>query len=75
MTILRNLLMTSARRLAADPRLRRKAVEVFTDEVRPKLDAARDELRDIAGETDPRQDLKAFARKQKSRFQDINNSD
>jgi hypothetical protein len=75
MTILRNLLMTSARRLAADPRVRQKAAKVFSDEVRPKLDAARDELRDIAGDTDPRKDPKAFARKLKNRFLDINRDD
>lgn len=75
MMILRNLLISSARRLAADPRVREKAAEVFTNDVRPRLDAAKEELREIAGETDPREDLKGFAHKLKNRFLDINNRD
>ncbi len=72
MTILRRLLITSARRLAADPRVREKATEVFADEVKPKLEAARDELADLVQEVDPRDDPRAFARRLKQRFLDIN---
>lgn len=72
MTILRNLLITSARRLAADPRVRQKAGEVFAEEVKPKLEAARDELADLVEEADPRDDPRAFARRLKQRFLDIN---
>ena len=72
MTILRHLLITSARRLASDPRLREKAAKVFAGEVKPKLEAARDELEEIAEEVDPRDDPLAFARRLKERFLDIN---
>ena len=37
---------------------------------KPKLDAARSELKDIARETDPRKDPRKFARKLKERFID-----
>ncbi len=64
MTILRSLLMNAARRLAADPRARAKAAEVVEAEIKPraraavektkpKIDAAKAEIRNIAAETDP----------------------
>ena len=81
MPILRRLLIRAATRLASDPRLRAKAAEVVDREVkpraqaawrrtRPKLESARDELKDIARETDPRENPRAFAAKVKARILD-----
>ena len=81
MPILRRLFVHAATRLASDPRVRAKAAEVVEREVkpraaaawqrtRPKLEAARDDLRDIAAETDPRENPRAFAAKVKARFLD-----
>ena len=79
MFILRQLLFHAARRLAADPRARAKAAEVYQKEVKPRaeaawrqakprLDAARSELKDIAHETDPRRHPRKFAAKLKDRL-------
>ncbi len=81
MVILRQLLSYAAARLRSDPRVRAKAADILEHEVkpraaaawrqtRPKLEAARDELRDIAEETDPRENPRAFALKVKERFLD-----
>ncbi len=79
MPILGRLLVYAAAKLTSDPRVRAKAADVLEREVkpraaaawrrtRPKLEAARDELRDIAEETDPRENPRAFAVKVKERF-------
>ncbi len=79
MPILGRLLVYAAAKLTSDPRVRAKAADVLEREVkpraaaawrrtRPKLEAARDELRDIAEETDPRKNPRAFAVKVKERF-------
>ncbi len=79
MPILGRLLVYAAAKLTSDPRVRAKAADVLEREVkpraaaawrrtRPKLEAARDELRDIAEETDPRENPRAFAVKVKKRF-------
>ncbi|MEE8272990.1 MAG: hypothetical protein V3R98_14875 [Alphaproteobacteria bacterium] len=71
MPLLRHLLWTAVRRLAADPRLQRKAAEAATeayDKARPKIDAAAREIRDIMRETPPLKDPKGFARKLKERL-------
>ncbi len=81
MAILRRLLVHAATRLTSDPRVRAKAADVLEREMkpraaaawrrtRPKLEAARDELRDIAEETDPRENPRGFAAKVKERFLD-----
>ena len=81
MAILRRLLVHAATKLASDPRVRAKAAEVMEHEVkpraeaawqrtRPKLEAARDDLKEIARETDPRENPRAFAAKVKERFLD-----
>lgn len=81
MVMLRRLLINSVTRLARDPRVRAKAAELLQHEVKPraaaawrrtkpKLEAAREELRDIAAEADPREDPRAFAAKFKERFLD-----
>lgn len=64
MIILRHLLMNAARRIAADPRARAKAAELVETEIKPraraavektkpKVAAAKAEIRNIASETDP----------------------
>ena len=64
MALLQRFLLQAARRLAADPRAREKAAELFETEIKPrakaavqkakpKLAAAKAEVRDIASETDP----------------------
>ncbi len=79
MAIFPRLLLHAARRLASDPRVRAKAAEVFDKEVKPraeaawrrtkpKIEAAKAELRDIAAETEPRKDPRKFARKVKERL-------
>ena len=81
MPILRRLLLHAARQIASDPGVRAKAAAVFEKEVKPraeaawrqtkpKLDAAKAELQDIAGETDPRENPRKFAAKVKERFLD-----
>ena len=75
------ILIRAAKRVALDPRVRGKAAEVFEREVKPraknawqqakpKLDAAKDELKDIARESDPRKNPRGFAAKVKERFAD-----
>ena len=77
--VLRRLLVDAVARLASDPRIRAKAADVLEREVKPraaeawrrtkpKLEATRDELRDIAAQTDPRENPRAFAAKIKERF-------
>ena len=79
MAIFPRLLLHAARRLASDPRVRAKAAELYDKEVKPrakaawretkpKIEAAKAELRDIAAETDPRENPRKFARKLKERF-------
>lgn len=79
MPVLRNLLFMAARRVMTDPRVRAKAADMYDAEVRPRahnaakatkanLDFARDELREIAAEIDPRDDPKAFLRAAKKRL-------
>ena len=72
--VLRRLLWLAAQRVASDPRARAKAREVVEEKLRPRaekawrqakprIEAARDELRDIARESDPREAPLGFARK------------
>ena len=79
MALLQRLLFHAAQRLVADPRVRQKAAELVETEVKPRarqawqrtkprLDAAKRELADIAAETDPRDNPKAFADKVKQRL-------
>ncbi len=72
MILLRSLLMSAARKIAADPRARAKASEVVENEVQPKLSAAKDELADLVAEVNPLKDPKAFARKLKDRVSEVN---
>ncbi len=81
MLILRRLLTHAARRAAADPRVQAKAADMYEEKVKPRadtawrntkanLDFAKSELRDLAGETDPRKKPMAFLSKAKKRFLD-----
>ncbi len=76
---LRRLLFNAARKAAADPRIRAKAAEVFEREVkprakaawaetRPKLEAARDDVKEAAAKVDPRDDPAGFAGELKRRL-------
>ena len=79
MVLLRRLLFHAAQRLVTDPRVQQKAAELVETEVkprareawqrtRPRIDAARNELADIAAETDLRENPKEFAAKVKERL-------
>jgi hypothetical protein len=72
MTPLQRLLYLAARKIAANPQAREKAAEIYRDEVkpraeqavqkaRPKVEAAKAELRDMATETDPLREPARFA--------------
>ncbi len=85
MRMLPRLLMSAARRIAADPRIRAKAAEVMQTEIKPRAEAAwrqakpqlknaAAELRDIARETNPRTNPRRFAAKVKKRFLDRDQS-
>lgn len=75
MPLLRNLLIGAARRIASNPEVQTRAAQAYESEVKPRLQAAGDELRDIARETDPRQDPAGFARRLGARIRDINRRD
>ena len=73
MPLLRRVLMMAAQRLAADPRVRQKAAEVFENEVKPraktawrevepKVQAVRDDIKDTARDVDVRKDPVGFAK-------------
>jgi len=70
--LLRNLLVSAARRIAADPQVQTKAAETYERSVKPRLTSARDELRDLAGEVDPVKEPAAFARRLRERIREVN---
>jgi hypothetical protein len=81
MALISRWFISTATRLTRDPRVRAKAAELFHKEVkpraaetwrktRPKLQAAGKDLRDIARETDARNNPGLFAAKLKKRFID-----
>ncbi|MEO3429376.1 hypothetical protein AAFN88_10995 [Pelagibius sp. CAU 1746] len=72
MVLLRNLLVSAARRIAADPEVQAKAAETYETSVKPRLASARDELRDLAGEIDPMKQPGAFARRLRERLREVN---
>ena len=73
--ILRRLLFSAARRLAADPKVQAKAADVYDRDVKPKLSAARDELQDLAKEVNPLEDPAGFARRLRDRAREVNRKD
>ncbi len=77
--LLRRLLFNAARKAAADPRVRAKAADVYEREVKPRakaawaeakprLEAARDDVKDAAAKVDPRDDPAGFTGEVKRRF-------
>ena len=77
--LLRRLLFNAARKVAADPRVRAKAADVFEStvkpraeaawaEAKPRLEAARDEIKQAAAAADPRGDPAGFAGELKRRI-------
>ena len=75
MPLFRNLLISAARRIASNPEVRARAAETYEAEVKPRLQAAGDELRDIAREHDPLADPLGFARRLGARVRDVNRRD
>ena len=81
MPFLRQLLWRAAAKVASDPELRAKAAEVVNREVvpraeaaweqtKPKLEAARQDVREVAEETDPRKHPALFAGRVTRRLRD-----
>lgn len=79
MALLPNLIFRATRRLAADPQVRAKAVEVVRHQVvprardawrraRPEIEAARDAVVESARETDPKRHPGAFAARLRERL-------
>ncbi len=79
MALLPRLLIGAARLIASDPRVQEKAADILENQVRPraedawrkakpKIDAAKAELRDAAAESDPIRDPRGFAAKLKGRI-------
>ncbi len=77
--LLRRLLFNAARKAATDPRVRAKVTDVFEREVKPrataawaetkpKLDAARDDIKKAAATIDPRTNPAGFAGELKRRL-------
>lgn len=77
--LLRRLLFDAARKVASDPRIRAKAADVFEREVKPRakaawaetkprLEAARDDIKKAAATVDPRDDPAGFASEIKRRL-------
>lgn len=71
MPLLRNLLFSAARRIAADPEVQARAAQTYESAVKPRLSAARDELKDLAREVDPLSEPGAFARRLKDRIREV----
>jgi hypothetical protein len=70
--LLRNLLVSAARRIAANPEVQARAAETYDSEVKPRIAAARDEFSDIAAQVDPVKEPLAFARRVRERIRDVN---
>ena len=79
MAIFNHFLWRLGVRVASDPRVRAKAAEIYQDEVKPradsawqqakpKIDAAKAEIEEIAHEADPREDPRKFAKRLKERL-------
>ena len=79
MALIHRLLFHAAQRLVTDPRAQEKAAELIETEVKPRvrdawqqakprIDAARSDLAQIASETDPREKPKEFVVQVKQRL-------
>ena len=80
--MIRRMLARAAMRAAADPRVQERAADVYEREIKPRaravvenakptVQAARDDLRAAAHESDPRRDPVGFAKALKRRFVDF----
>ena len=72
MPLLRKLLIGAARRIAANPEVQARAADTYEAAVKPRLSAARDELRDLARDADPLKQPGAFARRIRDRIREVN---
>ena len=72
MPLLRNLLFSAARRIASNPEVQARAADTYEASVKPRLSAARDELRDLARDHDPLKDPGGFARRLRDRVREVN---
>ncbi len=79
MALIHSVLFQAAQRLVTDPRVKEKAAELIETEVKPRvrdswqhakprIDAARSNLAQIASETDPREKPMEFAGRVKQRL-------
>ena len=79
MAIIRRLMFRAVQRLVTDPRVQEKAAELIETEVKPRvrdgwnqakprIDAARSDLSQIASETDPREKPREFVVQIKQRL-------
>lgn len=75
MPLLRRLLIGAARRIAANPEVQARAADSYETAVKPRLQAAGDELRDLARESDPLRDPAGFARRLGARIREVNKRD
>jgi len=73
--LLRRLLIGAARRIAANPEVQARAADTYETAVKPRLQAAGDELRDLARENDPLRDPAGFARRLGARIREVNRRD
>lgn len=72
MPLLRRLLIGAARRIASNPEVQARAADTYEHRVKPRLQAAGDELRDLARENDPLRDPLGFARRLGERVRNVN---
>lgn len=72
MPLLRNLLVSAARRIAADPEVQARAADTYEHHVKPRLAVAREEFRDLTAEVDPVKDPLTFAKRVGQRIRDVN---
>ncbi|MEQ8355190.1 MAG: hypothetical protein RH942_06600 [Kiloniellaceae bacterium] len=67
--------MSAARRIAANPEVQARAADTYQSAVKPRLSAAREELQELARETDPLKNPGAFARRLRDRIREVNEQD
>lgn len=75
MPLLRNLLVSAARRIASNPEVQARATDTYEKSVKPRISAAREELQDLARESDPLKDPGGFARRIRDRVREVNKRD
>lgn len=75
MPLLRNLLVSAARRIASNPEVQARAADTYEKSVKPRISAAREELQDLARENDPLKDPGGFARRIRDRVREVNKRD